>query len=65
MNTERLIFRHYAFKDFNDYLDLVSNLDLMKIVTGHPLLKTEARNVLERCSILIKSVQKLAILKFH
>lgn len=42
MNSERLTFVHYAAEDFEDYFRLVSNADVMKMVTGRPLLRDEA-----------------------
>jgi len=43
MNSERLIFKHYAPTDFDDYFKLVSNADVMKMITGRPLLENETR----------------------
>lgn len=42
MKSERLIFSHYTTEDFDDYFQLVSNTDVMKMVTGRPLLESEA-----------------------
>jgi RimJ/RimL family protein N-acetyltransferase len=36
MNSERLNFRHYTLSDFDDYFKLVSNPDVMKMITGRP-----------------------------
>ena len=43
MNSERLIFNHYTTVDFDDYYKLVSNADVMKMITGRPLLEEETR----------------------
>lgn len=43
MNSERLTFSHYIQEDFEDYFRLVSNADVMKMVTGRPLLRSEAQ----------------------
>lgn len=41
MNSDRLTFKHYTKYDFDEYLHLVSNADVMKMVTGRPLLPNE------------------------
>ncbi len=43
MNSERLNFSHYTPDDFDDYFQLVSNADVMKMVTGRPDIESEAR----------------------
>ncbi len=43
MKSDRLVFRHYATADFNDYFQLVSNAEVMKMITGRPLLEKETR----------------------
>lgn len=43
MNSERLILKHYTELDFDEYFQLVSNADVMKMVTGRPDLESEAR----------------------
>lgn len=43
MNSKRLIFTHYIEADFDDYFELVSNADVMKMITGRPLTKDETR----------------------
>lgn len=48
MNSDRLIFSHYTAADFDDYLQLVSNADVMKMITGRPLLESETRDRFEK-----------------
>ncbi|WP_034259250.1 GNAT family N-acetyltransferase [Aequorivita capsosiphonis] len=48
MNSERLIFSHYTAADFDDYYQLVSNADVMEMVTGRPDPEDEARKRLEK-----------------
>jgi RimJ/RimL family protein N-acetyltransferase len=48
MNSERLNFRHYTLSDFDDYFKLVSNPDVMKMITGRPLLENETRERLQK-----------------
>lgn len=48
MNSERLIFEHYTEADFEDYFKLVSNADVMKMVTGKPDLELDARERLKK-----------------
>lgn len=48
MNSERLNFSHYTLADFADYFQLVSNADVMKMITGRPLLENETRERLEK-----------------
>ncbi len=43
IESERLFFVHYLPGDFLDYFRLVSNPQVMKRITGRPLLKSEAR----------------------
>jgi len=55
MISERLIFSHYTESDFDDYYRLVSNADVMKMVTGRPHLEQEAR---ERLAKMLKINQE-------
>ena len=48
MNSDRLIFSHYTSADFDDYFQLVSNADVMKMITGRPLLESETRERFEK-----------------
>ncbi len=48
MNSERLIFTHYTLVDFDNYFQLVSDADVMKLITGRPLLESETRERFER-----------------
>lgn len=54
MNSERLIFKHYTTADFDDYFQLVSNAEVMKMITGRPLLEIETH---ERFEPMLKTNQ--------
>lgn len=62
MISERLIFNHYTFSDFEDYFQLVSNIDVMKMVTGRPDEESEARERFE--NMLSDNVKNLIIGRF-
>lgn len=47
MNSERLIFSHYTAADFENYFKLVSNPDVMKMITGRPIFESETRKRFE------------------
>ena len=55
MNSERLVFNHYTKVDFDDYFRLVSNADVMRMVTGRPDLESESRKRFEE--ILIGNIE--------
>ncbi|MEM0517861.1 GNAT family N-acetyltransferase [Aequorivita flava] len=44
MNSKRMLFRQYSEGDFDDYLKLVSNAEVMKMITGYALSKEEAKD---------------------
>lgn len=52
MNSERLFFSHYTTTDFDDYFQLVSNVEVMKMVAGRPYTEGEARKRLEKMLII-------------
>ncbi len=43
MNSERLTFTKYTSADFDDYYKLVSNAEVMKMITGRPHTEAETR----------------------
>jgi RimJ/RimL family protein N-acetyltransferase len=48
MRSKRLIFSHYTELDFDDYYGLVSNADVMKMITGRPFSESETQNRFEK-----------------
>ncbi|SRX73204.1 GNAT family N-acetyltransferase [Aequorivita antarctica] len=63
MNSERLIFNHYTEADFDDYFQLVSNADVMKMVTGRPDLEHDARERLEKMLKINQETPKIGNFK--
>ncbi len=47
-----MIFNHYTEADFKDYFTLVSNSEVMKMVTGHPDVEADVKKRLERMLII-------------
>ncbi|WP_313112530.1 GNAT family N-acetyltransferase [Aequorivita sediminis] len=62
MLSERLIYNHYTFSDFKDYYKLVSNIEVMKMVTGRPDKEKEARERFE--NMLNDNVKNPAVGRF-
>jgi RimJ/RimL family protein N-acetyltransferase len=63
MKSERLLFSHYTETDFDNYLSLVSNADVMKMVTGRPDIESEARKRLERMLLINQENPKIGLYK--
>lgn len=63
MNSERLNFHHYKSADFNDFFKLVSNPDVMKMITGRPLLESETRERFEKMLSVNKQTPEIGYFK--
>ncbi len=63
MKSQRLSYSLFSEEDFDDYFHLVSNAEVMKMITGHPLSEKDAAERFEKIQLVHKENNEIGYYK--